>query len=151
MHDHFNNLKQRGSGRGALYRTLEATTGELTSYCCALVGTFTPSTYYVGYSDKTIRRVRREHAANGMDFSSLAKCYKSSRQQIVVDDFDREAVRGHIYQLYEAKENLTLSKLLARKYFLSFWTVKKADCLCFSKCYEKIHFSLAAERHCKNC
>ena len=60
-----------------------------------------------------------------MDISSPAKRYKSSRQQIAVDDFDREAIRRCIYQVYEAKENLTLSKLLLRKYFLSLWIVKK--------------------------
>ena len=70
-------------------------------------------------------RVRRERAASGTDFSSPAKRYKASRQLIVVDDFDREAIRRRIYQVYEAKEHLTLSKLLVRKYFLSFWIVKK--------------------------
>ena len=39
-----------------------------------------------------------------MDFLSPAKRYKSSRQQIVVDNFDREAIRRRLYQLYEAKK-----------------------------------------------
>ena len=70
--------------------------------------------------------VRRERAASEMDFSSPAKRSKLSRQKIVVGDFNREAIRRHIYQVYEAKENLTPSKILVRKYFLSFWIVKKS-------------------------
>ena len=110
VYDYFDNLEQRGGGRGALYRTSEAT-GELTSYCCVLVGILPLRHNNVGYSEKTIKRVRSERAVSGMDFSSPAKRYKSSRQLIVVDDFEREAIRRRIYQLYEAKENLTLSKL----------------------------------------
>ena len=33
---------------------------------------------------------------------------------VIVDDFDREAIRRCIYQLYEAKEHVTLTKLLVK-------------------------------------
>ena len=49
----------------------------------------------------TIKRVRRERALSETDFSSPAKRYKLSRRRIVVDDFDREAIRRRIYQVYE--------------------------------------------------
>ena len=68
----------------------------------------------VGISEWTIFRLRREHVVTGTDFSSPAKRYKMSRCRVVVDDFDREAIRRRIYQVYEAKEHLTLSKLLVR-------------------------------------
>ena len=124
VYDYFDNVEQCGGGWGALYRTSKAT-GELTSlYCCVLVGILPLRHNNVGYSEKTIKRVRSERAVSGKDFLSPAKRYKSSRRRIVVDDFDREAIRRRIYQLYEAKENLTLSKLLVRKYHLSFWIVK---------------------------
>ena len=64
-----------------LSRASEAT-GERTSYCCVLVGTFTASIQHVGYSEKIIRRLLTEHAVSGMDLSSSAKHYKSSRQKI---------------------------------------------------------------------
>ena len=108
VYDYFGNLEQRGGGRGVVYWTSEAT-GELTSYCCTHVQTFTASPYYVGYPNKTFKRVWRERAASGMDILSPANSNKSSRQQTVVDDFDRGAIRRRIYQLYNAKENLTLS------------------------------------------
>ena len=59
-------------------------------------------------------RLRRELAVSGTDISSPAKRYKMSRRRVVVDDFDREAIRRRIYQVYKAKEHLTLSKLLVR-------------------------------------
>ena len=68
----------------------------------------------VGISESTIIRLRRERAVSGTDFSSPAKHYKMSRRQVVVDDFDQEAIRRRIYQVYEAKEHLTLLKLLVR-------------------------------------
>ena len=43
VYDYFDNLEQCGGSRGALSRTSNAT-GERTSYCCLLVGTFTAST-----------------------------------------------------------------------------------------------------------
>ena len=97
MYDYFDNLEQHGGDRGALYRTSEPT-GELTILLSAGRNFYRLDILYVGYSGKTIKRVRRECAASGTDFSSPAKHYKSSRQQILVDDFDREAIRRRIYQ-----------------------------------------------------
>ena len=126
VYDYFDNLEQCGGGRGALSRTSQAT-GEQTSYCCMLVGKLTASTFCnnVGYSERTVKRLRSECAVSGMDFSSPAKRYKSSRQQIVVDDFDREAICRRIYQLYDTKVNLTLSELLVRKYVFVILDCKK--------------------------
>ena len=94
VYDYFDNLEQRGGGRGALYRTSEAT-GELTSYCCVLVGILPLRHNNVGYSEKTIKRVRSERAVSGMDFSSPAKRYKSSRQLIVVDESHNGFSKSH--------------------------------------------------------
>ena len=55
-----------------------------------------------------------------------------SRRRIVAVDFDREAIRRRVYQLYQPKKHLTLSKLLVGKlsfvvldagyvYYLGFW------------------------------
>ena len=43
VYEYFHNLEECGGGRGALIRISKAT-GERTSYCCVLVGTFTVST-----------------------------------------------------------------------------------------------------------
>ena len=40
---------------------------------------------------------------------------KVSRQCVLVDSFNREAIRRRTYQLYEAKENKTFSKLLVTR------------------------------------
>ena len=40
---------------------------------------------------------------------------KVSRRCVLVDTFDREAIRRRTYQLYEAKENETFSKLLVTR------------------------------------
>ena len=48
-------------------------------------------------------------------FSSPAKRYKVSRRRVLVDTFNREAIRRRIYQLYEAKEHVTVKKLLVTK------------------------------------
>ena len=40
--------------------------------------------------------------------------YQMSRCRIVVDDFDQEVTRCCIYQFYEEKEHVTLTKLLVR-------------------------------------
>ena len=94
VYNYFDNLEQRAGGRGALYRTSEAT-GNLTSYCCMLVGILPLRHNNVGYSEKTIKRVRSECAVSGMDFSSPAKRYKSSRQLIVVDESHNGFCKSH--------------------------------------------------------
>ena len=75
-----------------------------------------------GYSEATIKRVRMERTHGGSEFSSPAKRYKVARRRIVVDNFDREAIRWCIYQLYDAKEHVTLTKLLVRKFTLPLLT-----------------------------
>ena len=74
----------------------------------------------VGISKSTIKILQRELAPSETDFSSPAKCYRLSRQCIVVDDFDQEAIRRRIYQVYESKEHLMLAKLLVRNYTFVF-------------------------------
>ena len=74
----------------------------------------------VGISESTIKRLRRERALSENDFSSPAKRYRLSRRRVVVDDFDREAIRRKIYQVYESKEHLTLAKLLVRNHTFVF-------------------------------
>ena len=45
-------------------------------------------------------------------FTSPAKRYKQSRRRVVVDDFDKDAIRRKIYKLYDEKQHVTLSSLL---------------------------------------
>ena len=113
VYDYFSMLEQRGGARGALRRTSEAT-GEQTLYCFSERRCLTLQHNNIGISESTLVRLRRERTVSGADFSSPAKWYKMSRRRIVVDDFDREAIQRCIYQVYEDKEHLTLSKLLVR-------------------------------------
>ena len=48
----------------------------------------------------------------GCQVSSPAKRYKVSQRRVIVGLFDREALRRRMYQLYEAKQHVTLSQLL---------------------------------------
>ncbi len=45
-------------------------------------------------------------------FESPQKRYDQSRQRIVVDDFDRDAIRRKIHHLYEQKQHFTLNVIL---------------------------------------
>ena len=119
VYDYFDALEQRGGGRGALRRTTEAT-GEPTQYCSFVVRMFPLQYNTIGISESTIKRLRRERALSEADFSSPAKRYRVSRRRIVVDNFDREAIRRRIYQVYDSNEHLTLAKLLVRNYTFVF-------------------------------
>ena len=56
--------------------------------------------------------IKKEAISAGSIFQSPAKQYRLSKRGVLVDTFDREAIRRKVYQLYEAKEHVTLSKLL---------------------------------------
>ena len=65
-----------------------------------------------GLSCVSIKRLRKEKVdTGGATFSTPTKRYRSSRR-LLVDDFVREAIRRKIYHLYQAKEHVTLTKLL---------------------------------------
>ena len=65
-----------------------------------------------GLSRASIKRLRKEKVdTGGTTFSTPTKRYRSSRC-LLVDDFDRKAIRRKIYHLYQAKEHVTLTKLL---------------------------------------
>ena len=65
-----------------------------------------------GVSCIFIKRLWKEKAGpGGAAFSTPTKKYRFSRR-LLVDDFDREAIRRRIYHLYQAKEHVTLAKLL---------------------------------------
>ena len=65
-----------------------------------------------GLSRASIKKLRKEKAdTGGATFSTPTKRYRSSRR-LLVDDFDREAIRRKIYHLYQAKQHVTLTKLL---------------------------------------
>ncbi len=56
-----------------------------------------------------MRRIISDKAANPTTtFESPQKRYDQSRQRILVDDFDRDAIRRKIHLLYEQKQNFTL-------------------------------------------
>ena len=60
----------------------------------------------------SIKRLQIELVdTGGTAFSTPRKTYRHSRH-LLVDDFDREAIRRIIYNLYQAKEHMTLTKLL---------------------------------------
>ena len=66
-----------------------------------------------GLSRTTVIRIRRERRSlPDEEFPTPTKRYRRTRRQVVTDDFDREAIRRRIYNLYEQKLNITLNKLL---------------------------------------
>ena len=63
-------------------------------------------------SRTSIKRLWKKKAdPGGAAFSTPTKRYRFSRP-LVVDDFDHEAIRQRIYHFYQAKEHVTLAKLL---------------------------------------
>ena len=90
VYDYFEELGRRKRTEGSLKRTCDATKISRTS----------------------IKRLRKEKLrTGGAAFSTPTKRYRFSRR-LLVDDFDREAIRRKIYHLYRCKEHVTLSKLL---------------------------------------
>ena len=67
-------------------------------------------------SRRTVARIWQEQKQlrDGDRFALPPKRYQWSRWRIISDDFDREAIRRHIYCLYEQKVNITLDWLLVR-------------------------------------
>ena len=67
-------------------------------------------------SRRTVARIRQEQKRlrDGDSFASPPKRYRRSRRRVISDDFDRKAIRRHIYCLYEQKVNITLDRLLVR-------------------------------------
>ena len=66
-----------------------------------------------GYSQSTVQRVVAEKLVlEGDKFESPCKRYKVSRKQIVVDDFDTDALRCSVYEFYRDKKYPTLNSLL---------------------------------------
>ncbi len=74
-----------------------------------------------------MRRIISDKAANPTTtFESPQKRYDQSRQRILVDDFDRDAIRRKIHHLYEQKPNFTLysiHEILHDARFVSWWAV----------------------------
>ena len=90
VYDYFEELGRRKRTEGSLKRTFNATKISRTS----------------------IKRLRKEKLrTGGAAFSTPTKRYRFSRR-LLVDDFDREAIRRKIYHLYRCKEHVALSKLL---------------------------------------
>ena len=63
-------------------------------------------------STSTVATIKRQ-ARSGDQFKTPTKRYTTSRNQINVDDFDRQAIRRVIHGFYERHEYPTLSSLLA--------------------------------------
>ena len=64
----------------------------------------------------TVKRIQREPNYCGPDFSSPTKQYNVSRRCVLLETFDRETIKRRMYQLYEAKKDDTLWKLLVTKF-----------------------------------
>ena len=66
-----------------------------------------------GYCRRSVERVVREkRSLEGAEFPSPSKRYKESREGVIVDDFDVEAIRRTIHGFYSKKEFPTLDKIL---------------------------------------
>ena len=90
VYDYFKEASRHQGTQGPLKRTCDAT----------------------GVSRTSIKRLWKEKAdPGGAVFSTPTKRYRFSRP-LLVDDFDHEAIRRRIYQLYQVKEHVTLAKLL---------------------------------------
>ena len=70
---------------------------------------------YIGITEWTITRLWQEATCGSAVFSYPAKQYKVSRRHVLVDTFYRKAIGRRMYQLYEAKEHVTVKKLLVTK------------------------------------
>ena len=80
----------------------------------------------IGVSEQMIMNIKKEAISAGSAFRSPAKQYRLSRRRALVDTFDWEAIRRKVYQLYEAKEHMTLSKLLVTSHVKVIETFAKA-------------------------
>ena len=90
VYDYFEEASRRQRTQGPLKRTCDAT----------------------GVPRTSIKRLRKEKAdVGGAVFSTPTKRYRVSRR-LLVDDFDHEAIRRRIYHIYQAKEHVTLAKLV---------------------------------------
>ena len=71
---------------------------------------------YVGISSSLTKILKEKTRAEDSDteqpFTSPAKCYKKSRKRVIVDDFDRDAIRREIYKIYEKRSTFHFSSLL---------------------------------------
>ena len=67
----------------------------------------------IGYSERSAGRIKAEKRVLGdAPFTAPQKRYCMSRLSIDPDEFDREAIRCKIYQVYGQRENLVFNKLL---------------------------------------
>ena len=90
VHDYFEELGKRSRVSAPVQRAADAT----------------------GYSRASVKRFTRERRkSRDGSIPSPSKRYEKSRC-LLVDDFDREAIRRRVYKCYEAKEHVTLTKLL---------------------------------------
>ena len=92
---------------------------------CFVLRTFILHPNHVELSVRTIIWIRRECYEIGNDFSSPAKRYKQLRCHAVINNFDQEAIRRRLYQLYDVKENVMFKKLLVTDCIVTneFWKI----------------------------
>ena len=87
VYDYFMKMHQKGQSTDPFKRTAEATK----------------------VTKNTLKKVLRERERG---FEPAQKRYKVSRKAIIVDSFNRDAIRREIYEMYKRKEHVTLDKLL---------------------------------------
>ena len=68
--------------------------------------------FHMCIAERTIAGIQQDASCGSVVFSSPEKWYKVSRQHVLGDIFDHEAVRRKIYQLYKEKQHVTTKKLL---------------------------------------
>ena len=98
-----------------------------------------------------ITNIWQEASCGSGMFSSPAKWYKVSRWRVLVDTFDREAVRRKIYQLYKMKEHVTVKKLLVTRLCVTVVKLWKLYNSQHRPLYERIHCLLEGEHYCSTC
>ena len=65
-----------------------------------------------GYRERTVRRILAEKSEiSGAAFMSLPKRYKVERKNIILDDFDTEALQRLVHDLYREKKFPTLDSV----------------------------------------
>ena len=105
-------LEQLCAGRGTLKQNIRSHRfGSSVCSLALLLKPLRPTCYVcVGIAKQTITSVRQEASCGSAVFSSPAKQYKVSRPHLLVDTSNWEAVKRRMYQLYKAKEHVTVKK-----------------------------------------
>ena len=110
----FLKLEKPCAGKGTPSRTSKAT-GSWVLWHCNLDECYV----CIGISKWAITRIWREASMTAQNFDHQQSSTKWVHGKHWQDTFDHKAIRRRMYQLYEAKENVTLLKLLVTKHHVN--------------------------------